>query len=215
MWRLPIAIAVVASALIAGTSTYTASIREWQKARDAKLRSPDGWLALVGLQWLEPGDNAVVLPKNAAPNYSATVRVSGAHVTLIGPDRSQRTLSYDEDKPDIVHAGSISFYVIKRADRFALRMKDSRSPALRSFRGMKYFPVNPELHFEARFVPDAKKIPILNIAGQTELQDSPGVVEFVYKGQQFRLRPIFEDQTLFFLFKDPTNKTQTYQAAAC
>jgi len=26
------------------------------------------------------------------------------------------------------------------------------------------------------------------------------------------LRPIYEGDTLFFLFKDPTNKTQTYQA---
>ncbi len=77
---------------------------------------------------------------------------------------------------------------------------------------MKYFPVNPELHFEARFVPDAKKIPILNIVGQTEMQDSPGVVEFTYRGEQYHLRPIFEGKTLFFLFKDPTNKTQTYQA---
>jgi hypothetical protein len=197
---------------MAETSTYTASIREWQKTRDAKLRSPDGWLALVGLQWLQPGKNAVVLPKDSAPNSSATVRVTGAQVTLIGPDRSERTLSYDEDKPEIVHVGSVSFYVIKRADRFALRIKDARSPALQNFQGMKYFPVNPELHFTARFVPDAKKIPILNIVGQTEFEDSPGIVEFTYKGEQYRLRPIFEDKTLFFLYKDPTNKTQTYQA---
>lgn len=212
MSRLSIGIVVlVASALLAGTP-YKTSIQEWQKTRDAKLRSPDGWLALVGLEWLQPGDNAVVLPKRSAPDYSATVRVTGARVTLIAPDRSERTLSYDEEKPDVVHAGSVSFYVIKRADKFALRIKDSRSPALQSFQGMRYFPVNPELHFTARFVPDTKKIPILNIVGQTELEDSPGVVEFNYKGQQYRLRPIYEGKTLFFLFKDPTNKTRTYQA---
>ena len=38
------------------------------------------------------------------------------------------------------------------------------------------------------------------------------MVEFTYKGQNYQLRPIYEGKTLFFLFKDPTNKTETYQA---
>jgi uncharacterized protein (DUF1684 family) len=199
---------VAASTLMAATSTYTDSVREWQKTRDTRLRSPDGWLALVGLHWLKPGVNSL----GFAPGFSGTVRLNDTRVILVHSDHSERILSYSEDKPDVIHAGSVSFYVIKRGDKFALRVKDSNSPALKSFQGMKYFPVNPELHFEARFVPDAKKIPILNILGQTEMEDSPGVVEFTYRAHQYRLRPIFEDQTLFFLFKDPTNKTQTYQA---
>ena len=109
-----------------------------------------------------------------------------------------------------------AYYVIKRGDRFAVRVKDAQSPARLNFQGMKYFPVNPALHFQAKFVADEKKIPILNILGETEQQESPGVVEFTYKGQQYRLRPIFEGEgsgrTLFFLFKDSTSKTQTYQA---
>jgi uncharacterized protein (DUF1684 family) len=209
MSRSSIAIAIVAvSALMAGTSTYQDSIHEWQKARDTKLRAPDSWLALVNLLWLKPGDNSI----RSVPGFSGIVRVSGNRVSLINGDRSERTLSYDEDKRDVIHAGSVSFYVIKRGDRFGLRVKDSQSKALRDFAGMKYFPVNPELHFQARFIPDVKKIPILNILGQTEMQESPGLVEFTYKRQQYRLRPIYEDKTLFFLFKDSTNRTQTYQA---
>jgi hypothetical protein len=44
------------------------------------------------------------------------------------------------------------------------------------------------------------------------MEDSPGVVEFTYKGETYHLRPIYEGKTLFFLYKDPTNKTETYQA---
>jgi uncharacterized protein (DUF1684 family) len=77
---------------------------------------------------------------------------------------------------------------------------------------MKYFPVNPEFRFDAKFIPAAKKIPILNILGQTDLEESPGVVEFTYQGTVYRLRPIYEGKTLFFLFKDPTNRVNTYQA---
>jgi len=208
--------------LVAGNteSSYSDSIRAWQQKRDAALRSPDGWLALVGLFWLRPGDNTIgsadsndlVLPKGSAPAEVGRLHLAGETVVFTAFDGSSRRLSYDEQKPDVVHAGSVAFYVIKRGDRLAVRAKDSSSPVLKNFNGMSYFPVNPELHFTAHLVPDPKKIPILNILGETEMQDSPGTVEFTYKGQRYSLRPIFEDQTLFFLFKDPTNKTETYQA---
>lgn len=221
MCRLSIGMAVFATvALAAGASSYQDSIREWQKTRDAKLRSPDGWLTLVGLFWLQPGDNSIgsgpsnafVLPKGSAPAAVGIVRLNGDKVTFLSVDHSQRTLSYDEDKPDVIHAGSISFYVIKRGDKFALRVRDSNSAVLKNFEGMKYFPINPALRFDAKFIPEPKKIPILNILGQTDMEESPGLVEFTYQGQTYRLRPIYEGQTLFFLFKDPTSKTQTYQA---
>ena len=200
-----------ASVLFADSFAYRQSILEWQKTRDGKLRASDGWLALVDLEWLKPGDNTVRLPKDSAPGYRARVRLEGARVTLLTPGEAERALSYDEHKPDVIHAGSVAYYVIKRGDKFGLRVKDAKSRALVTFQG-KYFAVNPELHFAARLVADDKKIPILNVLGQTEMQESPGLVEFTYRGQAYHLRPIFEDKTLFFLFKDPTNKTQTYQA---
>jgi uncharacterized protein len=209
MFRFPPALAILsASLLIADSSTYVRSIQEWQKNRDAKLRAPDSWLTLVGLFWLKPGENSIAL----SPASAARIRVEGTRVTLIEGKSSERNLSYDDEKPDVIHTGSVFFYVIKRGDKFAVRVKDSNSAARRNFVGMKYFPINLALHFQARFIADAKKIPILNIVGQTDLEDSPGLVEFTYQGQQYHLRPIFEGDTLFFLFKDPTNKTQTYQA---
>ncbi len=199
---------------------YSESIRHWQTERDAKLRSPDGWLALVGLYWLKEGSNTVgssagndlVLPQGSAPPKAGSFQLVKDKVIFHGTDGSSRTLSYDETKPEAVHAGSVSLYVIQRGDKFAVRAKDSASPVLKSFTGMKYFPINTELHVTARFLAEPKKIPILNIVGQTDLEESPGVVEFVYRGQTYRLRPITEDNTLFFLFKDATNKMQTYQA---
>ncbi|HTU48035.1 MAG TPA: DUF1684 domain-containing protein [Bryobacteraceae bacterium] len=207
----------MAGSTVAGS--YTDSIRAWQQQRDAALRSPNGWLTLVGLFWLKPGDNTVgsadsndfVLPKDA-PAHLGRLRLQGDKVTFIKPDGSSQPLSYDDEKPDVIHSGPISFFVIKRGDRLGIRVKDSASPVLKSFEGMKYFPVNPELHFQANLIPDPKKIPILNILGQRDLEDSPGIVEFTYKGEKYHLRPIYEGNTLFFLFKDPTNKTNTYQA---
>ncbi len=220
MTRFLIAVVVFAGFLMAANSSYTDSIRAWQQHRDAGLRSPDGWLTLVGLFWLKPGDNTIgsgdsndfVLPKGSAPERAGTLHLSGDRVTFTAENGSSRVLHHGEDKPDVVRTGSVSFFVIQRGDKLGIRAKDSASPVLKNFHGLKYFPVNPELRFDARFIPDSKKIPILNVLGQTDMEESPGIVEFAYRGQTYRLRPVFEGETLFFLFRDPTNKTQTYQA---
>lgn len=218
MRRILIGITALAALLMA--DSYTDSIHEWQQHRDAGLRSPNGWLTLVGLFWLKPGDNTMgagesndfVLPKGSAPGRLGVLRLQKGQVTFVKADGTTQTLSYNDEKPDVVHEGSISFFIIKRGDKLGVRAKDSASPVLKSFEGMKYFPVNPGLHFEAAFVPDSKKVPILNILGQTELEESPGIVEFTYKGEKYRLRAITEGDTLFFLYKDATNKINTYQA---
>ncbi|HEX4751087.1 MAG TPA: DUF1684 domain-containing protein [Bryobacteraceae bacterium] len=202
------------------SSTYTDDVRSWQQQRDKSLRSEDGWLALVGLFWLKPGDNTIgsdagndfPLPKGSAPAHAGTIRLEGDQVTFVGADGTSRVLKYHEGKPDVVKIGFVSFFIIKRGDKLAVRAKDSNSPVLKRFTGMKYFPINPAFRFEAKFIPDEKKIPILNILGQTDIETSPGIVEFTFQGKPYRLRPIYEGKTLFFLFKDPTNHVNTYQA---
>jgi uncharacterized protein (DUF1684 family) len=223
MFRVLMASAAL-TAIVVGNSNvpanYFDSIREWQKQRDAALRSANGWLTLAGLFWLKPGENTVgsadsnnfVLSNGSAPAHIGRVALKGKQVIFTSIDGASRVLSYEEERPDVVHAGSISFYVIKRGDRLGIRVKDSASPVLKRFQGLKYFPINPEFRFEAKFVPIEKKIPILNILGETDMEESPGVVEFTFRDHKYQLRPIYEDNTLFFLFKDPTNKTQTYPA---
>ena len=216
----PFLIGLLGFAMFA-SSSYTDSISDWQQKRDKALRSEDGWLTLAGLFWLRPGDNTIgsadsndfLLPKGSAPDHAGTLRLAGDRVTFINPNGTVRTLDYKkEDKPDTVQAGSVSFFVIQRNGKLAVRAKDSQSAALKHFTGMQYFPVNPALRFKAKFIADSKKIPILNILGQTDMEESPGVAEFTYEGKTYHLRPIYEGKTLFFLFKDPTNKINTYQA---
>jgi uncharacterized protein (DUF1684 family) len=223
MARLLIGIAtfMTAAILLTGSaSEYENSIRAWQKHRDAGLRKPDSWLTLVGLFWLKPGDNTIgsadgndfILPKASAPAQAGNLKLEGDKITFVKPGGSPVSMSYDEEKPETIHAGTVSFYVIKRGERYAVRAKDSASPILQHFKGLTFFPISPALRFQAKLIPDVKKIPILNILGETEMQESPGIVEFVHEGKTYRLRPIYEGKTLFFLYKDPTNKSETYQA---
>ncbi len=204
--------------------SHADSIRAWQKHRDEGLRSPTGWLSLVGLFWLKPGDNTIgsassndfVLPKSSAPALAGKFHLEGSTVTFADARGASKQLSADESAPAGAKIGTTALFLIKRGDRYAIRAKDSASPVLVNFKGMKYFPVNESLNLEAKFVPDAKKIPILNILGQTDLEESPGIVEFTLKGKPYHLRALYEDtasgKTLYFLFKDTTNKTLTYPA---
>ncbi len=219
MYRFLIGLAVLAMA----STVYEDSIHAWQQHRNAGLRAPDGWLTLVGLFWLKPGPNSIgsadsndfVLPKTA-PAHAGTFHLQGDKIAFTDSHGAKKTLSYDDQNPTILQAGSVSFYAMKRGDRFAVRAKDPQNPVRKNFRGMQYFPINPAFHFQAKLIPDIKKIPILNIVGQTDQEESPGWVEFRYGGHPYRLRPIYEDtaqgRTLYFLFKDTTNRTKTYQA---
>jgi uncharacterized protein (DUF1684 family) len=226
MPRILIGMAVLAASIMAGdtATSYTDTIRAWQKHRDEGLRAEKGWLTLVGLYRLKPGDNTIgsaadcdfVLPKTAAAHVGV-LQLSDDKVTFTETSSgAKKTLAYKGDNPDTVVAGSVSFIVIKRGDRYGIRARDSASPVLKNFEGMSYFPINPALRFEAKLIPDVQKIPILNVLGQTEMEESPGLVEFTLEGHAYHLRPIYEEtangKTLFFLFKDLTNKTSTYPA---
>jgi uncharacterized protein (DUF1684 family) len=227
MYRFSIGIALLAAMLMAAGDTplsHADSVREWQKHREVGLRSETGWLSLVGLFWLRDGDNTIgsassndfVLPKSSAPAAAGKFHLSGGTVTFTDASGITKTLPGDEKAPAGAKIGTVALFLIKRGDKYAIRAKDSASPLLVNFKGMKYFPTNEALNFEAKFIPEEKKIPILNILGQTDQEESPGLVEFTFKGKPYRLRALYEEtatgKTLYFLFKDTTNKTQTYQA---
>lgn len=73
---------------------YIESIREWQKKRLENLKSENGWLNLVGLYWLNDGENPfgsseannIVFPKNA-PEFIGSYSVFQNDITVsIYPD---------------------------------------------------------------------------------------------------------------------------------
>lgn len=216
----------------AADSSYRESIERWRAHREAGLRSPDGWLTLAGLFWLDPaqektigsGDgNDFALPKGDTPAQVGRLKLTGKTITFtnlggtaVTADgaaiKQPLTLNADEDHPTVIHAGAVSFYAIVRNERFGIRAKDSNSSVLKHFTGTQFFPISPELRFvHAKLVSDPKKIPILNVLGKRDMEDSPGRVEFTYQGHAYSLRPIYEGKTLFFLYRDPTNHTDTYQ----
>ena len=73
--------------------------------------------------------------------------------------------------------GDASFIVIKRGDRYALRVRDALAPTRTGFQPLQYFPIDPAFRFRAHFIPHApgSKIDIVNILGMGRLSQTAGL----------------------------------------
>jgi uncharacterized protein len=201
---------------MAAVSGYPARIEEWRKAREASLRST--WLQITGLFWLHEGANRfgkdaandIVLPDGPARAGVFDLRGGKVTVTLGGATRPVAGNSNDAAR-----VGRLSLFVIRRGDKAGIRMKDPESHYLRDFHGLEYFPPSERYRITARFVSEPRKIPILNVLGQTEQQECPGYAVFRLNGTELRLYPILETpgaRELFYIFRDQTAGKETYGA---
>jgi len=133
-----------------------------------------------------------------------------------GPPRSGSfVLQAGKVSPEAVKVGRLELIVIKRGDRFGIRMKDPQSSNRRNFHGLEYFPAREAWRITATFVPEPRKIPILNVLGQTEPNECPGYAVFRLNGKEHRLYAVLEEpgaKSLFFIFKDQTAGKETYPA---
>jgi uncharacterized protein (DUF1684 family) len=210
---------LLAGFAMAASSTYHDSILEWRKSRDTALRAPDGWTSLAGLFWLHEAANSygkdpgsdIVLP--AGPAHAGSFELNGGQVSAIL--NGHKSVLKPDSKEGVVTVDRLSLLVIKRGDRFGIRLKDPESEYRRSFRGIEYFPVDEAYRITAKWVAAPRQIPILNVLGQTEPSENPGYAVFQLAGKEIRLFPIVEepgDQQLFYIFRDLTTGKETYPA---
>jgi hypothetical protein len=211
----------------------------WRADHAADLLKPDGWLSLAGLEWLQEGDNSVgSAPDNkirlaSGPAHLAVLHREGENVTLNppkegfpqdflvagGPAKAQtlRAEANNDKAAPRLTIGTLSMYVIRREARFALRIKDSKSPSIVGFHGLKWYPPDDAYRVTAKWIPYSpfKTITLATLVGTNYDQPVPGAVEFTLKGKTFRLEPVLEDPAvakLFFILRDTTSKTTTYGA---
>jgi uncharacterized protein (DUF1684 family) len=119
--------------------------------------------------------------------------------------------------PTVLRSGSVTYRLIERGGKVALRVKDSSYVLRTDFKGLTYFPLDTSLRVLAHLVPHAtpRTLRILNVIGQTEEYRSPGLLEFTIGGVPQQITASFEgkDTTQYFLiFRDATAKDSTYPA---
>lgn len=222
----------------ADTDPYTRQIEQWRADRAARLTAPDGWLSLIGLEWLHEGanrigsaaDNDVVLKAGPAHLGTVTLAADGslrivldaaAGATVGGRNATEAVLVDDMhaggNGPTRVDFGSASFHVIDRDGRKALRVKDPQAPTRTHFAGIDYFPIDPSWRIDADWVPfqPARKLDIGSVIGTIDAVDVPGKAVFQRDGRTFELLPYQEEAggELFFVIADRTSGKETYGAA--
>ncbi|HWS73346.1 MAG TPA: DUF1684 domain-containing protein, partial [Thermoanaerobaculia bacterium] len=194
-------------------------IDQWHATRRASLTREDGWLSLVGLEWLNPGDNEVKLPANPPVTTHFILKDGKVAMTQPSGKGAPMVLRDDTDPkgPQVVHIGSFRFNVIRRGEKFGIRMKDANAKTRTEFKGLQYFPANPKWRVEAKFQPfnPPKKVTIANVLGMTSEEVAPGELVFTVDGKEYRIEPILEqgETDFFIIFKDATSGKETYPAA--
>jgi hypothetical protein len=233
--RFPLALLASAIAATPATAADPAAHRDevlkWREARVARLTAPEGWLALVGLHWIEPGthrigsapDNGLVLA--VGPARLGTLTLADGKVTLTLADGVEATIGDGKARegalapdrsgaPTIVRFGEASFSVIERDGKFGLRVRDPQAKTRSGFAGIDYFDIDPAWRFDARFEPHppGRTIDIVNVLDMLEPMKNPGVVVFEKDGKEYRLEALDDtgDGQLFLIFADRTNGKLTY-----
>lgn len=217
--------------------SYQQEIDAWHAGRIQRLTAPDGWLSLVGLDWLEPGanrvgsaaDNDIVLAK--APAHLGTITLSPdgtlgasfdtpASVTVDGAPAAKRAVLKDDrgGEPTRVAFGTVNFVAIDRGGRKALRVRDSEATTRKGFAGIERFPVDPTWRVVADWRPfdPPHSLATGTAIGTIENYPVPGKAVFEREGRRHELLPVIEapgDRQLFLIFADATSGRETYAAA--
>ncbi|RMG63482.1 MAG: DUF1684 domain-containing protein [Calditrichaeota bacterium] len=213
--------------------TYLAEIEQWHKERVERLTSETGWLTLVGLHWLREGmnpfgsdsSNAVIFPPKAPPFMGTFFLDAGGHVRVkINPEvevlyqgkpvREMDLVSDAEGEPTVLWWHTLNWFIIKRGDRYAVRVRDTQAETRLNFLGLERFPVDPRWRVVARFEPfdPPRTIEVPNILGMVDKEPCPGALAFEIDGKTYRLYPTgtMEDKEWFIVFGDATNGKTTY-----
>jgi len=215
-----------------GSSDYIAEIKAWHKRRIENLKKENGWLNLVGLYWLKEGENKfgsdksndVIFPQNA-PAFIGKFFLKDSIVTLevndgidvINDGKKIKSIELKNDmqgKPTILEYNSLRWFVIKRGNKYGIRLRDLESELVKNFKGIETFPVNEDWKIEAKFEPynPPKKIFVPNVLGMIDEENSPGALLFNKDGKEFKIDVLDEGNSYFLIFADETSGKETYGA---
>jgi len=221
----------------AAPASWESALLKWRSERAARLQAPEGWLSLIGLEWLKEGDNTVGSATDnriqiaKAPAHLAVVRLDHGALRLLPPPggfpkeltvdghpaQDQALYADDGATPSKLKIGKLTVILIHRDQRIGLRIKDLDAPTRTGFHGLRWYAPDAKYRVHAKWIPynPPKMLDIPTILGTVDKLPAPGVAEFSLAGTVVRLEPVLEDpesKELFFILRDTTSKTTTYGA---
>jgi uncharacterized protein (DUF1684 family) len=214
------------------SGSYEGEIQAWRAKRVERLKAPNGWLSLIGLEWLKEGKNTVGSDRKndivlaAGPARLGVVTLAKGKATIALDPKADATidgkrkksaelLDDSHEKPTTVAFGTASFYLIDRNGKKGLRVKDSEASTRKHFLGIDYYPIDPRWRVEAKFTPfnPPHTLEIPNVLGQIDRMPVPGKIEVQRDGKTYTLLPVLEEpdaKELWYIFADKTSAKETY-----
>src|SRR5215469_3214762 len=199
MTRIAVWLALVMP-ILAGD--YASEIADFRAARERSISSPDGWSSLVGLSWLKEGLNRVGADPASEVPLPSSVPLRVGTIILKGGRADFRPapgvkIAAQEMKEDstMLAVGTVKFFLIRRGEKFGIRVKDSDAPARKEFTRLSWYPVDPGWRIEAKFTPWDKPRTLkfeTVIDGFEEEDSSPGFVTFVKDGREYHLDAVVD-----------------------
>jgi uncharacterized protein (DUF1684 family) len=217
---------------------YQAAVAAWRQSMEAQLRAPGpwGWLAIVGMYPLHPGENTigsapdsdVLLPPGAAPERLGIVDFYDTHgilyvttdepVWVDGVVTRQAALRnhYEPGGMSVVRVREVSFGVMQWAsDPYNIRVWDANSPKRLNFGGRVWYPVDAAYRVPGKFTRFAQTQPLVvtHTGGQPQELKQIGVVTFELLGQTYEFEAAASElgpEYVWLLVRDATNGKTTY-----
>lgn len=222
--------------IFAQSNAYLAEIKQWDAARVAALKDPNGWLNLEGLFWFKKGvnsfgsasandlvydnatfpkhlgdfiyENGQVFWKDANAEKIAIKDKSGLKVAEYSTLNllTEKEGTYTSQWKDFV------WIVIQREDKVGVRFRNLKAKTLLEFKGIERFPADAKWRIKAKVIPQNQNpLMIMNVLGQNTAQKHGGQLVFEIEGKSYQLDAIDEGgQRLFVTFADATSGKTTY-----
>ncbi len=208
---------------------YAEQIELARQSRDERVRSD--WMTLIGLHWLEEGDNAfgsaagnaIVFPEGAGPEVAGKFvyeagdvyleAQSDAGVTVNGEPAGGLRLRLEPDTQQL-GLGRLEFFVIERSGHHAIRVRDPQADTAKGFAGIDFYPIDATYVVEGALTrPESpRKVSVDTVLDRTAEMESRGTVTFELHGSTHTLEAMGSTSDLFLMFKDGTSGNETYPA---
>ncbi|MHA8080319.1 DUF1684 domain-containing protein [Aquirufa regiilacus] len=195
-------------------------VKAFRAARINSLKSETGWLNLAGLFWLKEGKNTFggdekndfVFPSDHSDPFLGELLLKDGKVYY--QTVSDTMLVYQDGiKVPVISHRSLRWFIIKRGEKYAVRLRDLEGEYVIAFKGIDMFPTDSDYRIVADFIPTkGKMVTIIDVTGRAYALESPGLLRFKLGKSFYELEASQEGDSLFIVFGDLTNKQQTYGA---
>ncbi|WP_309107600.1 DUF1684 domain-containing protein [Arthrobacter sp.] len=218
------------------STTPDAQVERWQrfrKSRNTALASEHGWLTLTSFQWLENRPARVdLVPGLWSTDGTGSAKGATAFLTAAAKDgltlvetgepvdgTISASLANEESLMWVQFGGGdgkqVIVELVRRAHKYAIRTRDSRSPVFTEFDGVPTFDYDPGWVIQGRFesYPEPVDVPIATANPLVDgVHRSVGEVVFRAPGIPHEIRLHAEEEKLGALtvtFHDETNGMST------